>query len=100
MDVVRTALFERRVLEISDREAVIRIDVAVQRMRRGIFGDWKNVGHGVMETRIHYGSGYRVYWTRRGHELVILLLCGDKRTQSRDITQSIILSETLELNRS
>jgi putative addiction module killer protein len=97
MDVVRTASFERRVQEISDREAVIRIDVVAQRMRRGIFGDWKNVGHGVMETRIHYGAGYRVYWTLRGAEVVLLLLCGDKRTQRRDVAQSIILSETLKL---
>jgi putative addiction module killer protein len=97
MDVMRTAVFERRVLEITDREAVIRIDVVAQRMRRGTFGDWKNVGHGVMETRIHYGAGYRVYWTRRGADVVLLLLCGDKRTQRRDIAQSIILSETLKL---
>jgi putative addiction module killer protein len=97
MDVVRTASFERRVAEISDREAVVRIDVAAQRMRRGIFGDWKNVGHGVMGTRIHYGAGYRVYWTVRGTEVVLLLLCGDKRSQRRDIAQSIILSETLKL---
>ena len=97
MEVIRTAAFERRVQEISDREAVIRIDVVAQRMRRGIFGDWKNVGHGVMETRIHYAAGYRVYWTLRGTEVVLLLLCGDKRTQRRDIAQSIILSETLKL---
>lgn len=97
MEVVRTAPFEWRMLAISDREAVIRIDVTVQRMRRGIFGDKKSVGHGVMETRIHYGAGYRIYWTLRGEEVVVLLLCGDKRTQRRDIAQSIILSETLKL---
>src|ERR1700709_780215 len=69
MDVVRTASFERRVSELSDREAVIRMDVAAQRMRRGNFGDWKNVGHGVRETRIHYGPEYRIYWTLRAQKL-------------------------------
>lgn len=47
MDVLQTASFERRLQEIADRHAAIRIDVAAQRMRRGIFGDWKSVGHGA-----------------------------------------------------
>src|ERR1700722_4666982 len=99
MDVLRTASFERRFKEITDRDAAIRIDVAAQRMQRGIFGDWKSVGHGVMESRIRYGPGYRIYYTLRGTQVVLLLLCGDKRTQERDIAQSIILSETLKLER-
>ena len=97
MDLLRTALFERRLVEIRDRQAVVRIDVAAQRMRHGIFGDRKPVGHGVMEARIHYGPGYRIYYTMRGSDVVLLLLCGDKRTQQRDIAQSIILWETLKL---
>ena len=97
MEVVRTALFERSLTEIHDRQAVFRIDIAAQRMRRGIFGDRKSVGHGVMEARIHYGPGYRIYYTLRGDQVVLLLLCGDKRTQQRDIAQSIIFSETLKL---
>ncbi|HEX3896770.1 MAG TPA: type II toxin-antitoxin system RelE/ParE family toxin [Rudaea sp.] len=97
MDVLRTASFERRLLEVADGRARSRINVAAQRMREGNFGDSKAVGHGVIETRIHYGPGYRIYYSYRGAELVLLLLCGDKRTQQRDIARAIILSETLKI---
>jgi putative addiction module killer protein len=97
MDVVRTASFEKRLLEIADARARSRINVAAQRMRTGNFGDSKSVGHGVVEARLHYGPGYRIYFTLHGAELVLLLLCGDKRTQQRDIARAIILSETLKI---
>ena len=85
MDVLRTASFERRLLEIADGRARSRINIAAQRMREGNFGDRKSVGHGVIEARIHCGPGYRIYYTYRGTGLVLLLLCGDKRTQQRDV---------------
>jgi putative addiction module killer protein len=97
MDVVRTASFDRCLLEIADAEARSRVNVAAQRMRTRNFGDSKSVGHGVVEARIHYGPGYRIYYTYRGSDVVLLLLCGDKRTQQRDIARAIILSETLKI---
>jgi putative addiction module killer protein len=97
MEVVRTASFERCLLEIVDGRARSRINVASQRMGEGNFGDFRAVGRGVVEARIHYGPGYRIYYTYRGAELVLLLLCGDKRTQQRDIARAIILSETLKI---
>lgn len=69
-----------------DRRAAARIAVAIAKMGRGLFGDWKSVGSGpVREVRINYGPGYRVYYAVDGKTLVILLLCGDKRTQAKDI---------------
>ena len=47
--------------------------------------DVKSVGEGAHEARIDYGPGYRVYFGNDGDALVILLLCGDKRTQDADI---------------
>jgi putative addiction module killer protein len=48
-------------------------------------GDVVSIGEGVSELRIHYGPGYRVYFQRRGQEIVILLCGGNKNTQDRDI---------------
>ena len=56
--------------------------------RLGNLGNWKSVGGGVKELRIHAGPGYRVYFVRR-HKIVLLLLCGgNKSSQSRDITNA------------
>ena len=58
-------------------------------------GDAKGVGKGVMEMRIDYGPGYRVYYTSQGPTIVVVLCAGDKRTQSRDIKRAQELAERL-----
>lgn len=67
-----------------DARAKARIDTTVRKLVRGLKPDVKHVGEGVHEARIDYGPGYRLYFPNDGAELVILLLCGDKRTQSGD----------------
>ena len=54
----------------------------------GRFGDCESVGEGVSEMRIHFGPGYRAYFTRRGEVVFLLLLGGDKSTQNRDIKRA------------
>ena len=71
--------------KLRDRKAQARIDARLARVQLGNFGDTKAVGEGVLELRIDYGPGYRVYLGRDGSSVVILLLGGDKRTQSKDI---------------
>ena len=95
MEVVSTPSFERRFRDIGDRVARSKIGLTIRRMRLGNLGDSKSVGAGIMEARIHYGPGYRVYFTRRGAEIVILLLCGDKRTQQADINRAKLLADNL-----
>ena len=62
---------------------------------QGNAGDVKPVGEGVSELRIDYGPGYRVYFTKRGCEVVILLAGGDKRTQAGDIKAALRLARKL-----
>jgi len=78
-----------------DRQARARIQVRIDRLLLGLVGDAKSVGEGVSELRIDFGPGYRVYFTKRGRELVILLAGGDKRTQDRDIKKAIQLAHDL-----
>ena len=80
---------------LRDRQARARIDVRLRRLTLGNPGDVKSVGHGVSELRIDYGPGYRVYFTRRGELLVVLLAGGDKRTQESDIKLAIELAQNL-----
>lgn len=65
--------------------AAARVDNYLRRMANGNLGDSKSVGGGVVELRINYGPGYRVYFGRDGAKLIILLAGGSKRSQSRDI---------------
>jgi putative addiction module killer protein len=90
MIVVRqTEEFLRWLRRLKDGETVGRI----RRMELGNPGDAKTVGKGVMEMRIAYGPGYRVYYTHRGVEAVILLCGGDKRTQRQDIKRAQALAQ-------
>jgi putative addiction module killer protein len=82
-------LFGEWLDSLADAHARARIEVRLGRLERGLFGDCKAVGQGVMELRIDWGPGYRVYFCRDGDAIVILLCGGDKRTQARDIGDAI-----------
>ena len=69
--------------------------VRIERLARGNPGDFKAIGEGVSELRLHYGPGYRVYYKQRGSELVILLAGGDKSSQSKDIKIALRLARNL-----
>ncbi len=80
---------------LRDINARARIQIRVERLATGNAGDVKPVGEGISELRINYGPGYRVYFTKRGHELVILLAGGDKSTQATDIKTALRLAHNL-----
>jgi len=71
--------------ESLDDEAAAKVATAITRMKAGNFGDHKGVGNGVLERRINYGPGYRIYFGNDGERVVILLAGGTKKRQSKDI---------------
>jgi putative addiction module killer protein len=93
--VRRTEEFSRWIGRLRDANAVARIVARIRRMELGNLGDSKNLRDGLMEMRIDYGPGYRVYYVHRGREIVILLCGGDKRTQQQDIKRARELAERL-----
>ena len=95
VEVRQTKEFSAWLRRLRDANAVARIVARIRRMEEGNPGDSRSVGKGVMEMRIAYGPGYRVYYLSRGAQIVILLCGGDKRTQRQDIEQARILAETL-----
>lgn len=80
--------FTQWLQDLRDQQARVRIRIRLDRLALGNFGDCEPVGGGVIELRIDWGPGYRVYCARLG-QVVILLLCGgDKRTQKKDIERA------------
>ena len=88
IEVRQTAVFADWLRRLRDAEAVARIVARLRRMEHGNAGDVRNVGGSIMEMRIAYGPGYRLYYVNRGATIVILLCGGDKRTQRRDIKRA------------
>ncbi len=85
IEIIRSATFDRWLSRLADTRARARIQVRLDRLQLGKFGDAQSVGDGVSELRVDHGPGYRIYFTRRGARLAILLCGGDKSSQSRDI---------------
>lgn len=64
------------------------VKAAVNQMEAGNFSDCKPVGSGVFESRIHYGPGYRIYYSLRGKKVILLYLAGTKKPQQEDIEKA------------
>ncbi|QCI99037.1 type II toxin-antitoxin system RelE/ParE family toxin [Agrobacterium larrymoorei] len=84
----KTNIFSDWFTSLRDKRAQARIQVRIDRLSLGLLGDVKFFD-GIGEMRIDYGPGYRVYFTRRQNEIVILLCGGDKGSQTRDIERAI-----------
>jgi putative addiction module killer protein len=81
----KTPEFDRWLNGLRDIQGRARIQRRLTRLQNGNVGDHKYVGESVFEMRIHFGPGYRVYFTRQGAEFVIVLAGGDKSSQDKDI---------------
>lgn len=97
IEVQQTSVFKKWFTFLKDRKAKVRIQVRIDRLEQGHFGDVKPVGEGVNELRIFYGPGYRIYYVQKGSVLVVLLSGGDKGSQKADIAKAHELAKQLEV---
>jgi putative addiction module killer protein len=95
IEVRKTDVFVQWLDGLRDIQARARVQARIERLAIGNPGDVEPVGEGVSELRINYGPGYRVYFKKRGRELVILLAGGDKNTQAKHIKAALRLARNL-----
>ena len=96
MRVRTTEIYLDWINALKDKTARARIQVRVDRLVHGNPGQHRNLSNGISELKIDVGPGYRVYYTRRGDQLIILLVGGDKSSQQRDISLAQELARNLQ----
>ena len=95
IEIRKTERFARWIDNLRDIRGRARILARIERLAGGNPGEIKRIRGGISELRIDYGPGYRVYFKKRGRELIILLAGGDKSTQPRDIEAALRLARNL-----
>ena len=85
MTIKESSIYAKWFDGLKDIEAKARIDRRIKRAARGDYGDVKPVGENVSELRLHFGPGYRIYFTERFGTIFFLLVGGAKKTQKEDI---------------
>lgn len=81
---------------LKDRATRIQLARRLDKAQRGLLGDVKPVGQGVMEMREFFGPGWRMYYVLRGDVLIVMLAGGNKSTQQADIAAAQARALTLE----
>jgi putative addiction module killer protein len=93
---VRSSDFDDWLSNLADQKAKARVLARVGSATFGNFGDCEPVGEGVSEMRIHFGAGYRVYYTRTGSTVYVLLAGGVKASQAKDIARAKTMARELK----
>jgi putative addiction module killer protein len=90
-----TEVYRDWINSLNDRAGRARIQVRVDRLANGNPGQHRNLASGITELKIDFGPGYRVYYTERRGEVIIVLAGGDKSTQQQDIKAAVALARNL-----
>lgn len=80
---------------LKDKKSTTRIMARLYRVEQGNFGDHKMITGELSELRFFFSSGYRIYYTIKNNEIVLLLQGGDKSTQNKDIKKALVMIDSL-----
>ena len=94
IEVRKTAVFLEWFNALRDIRAQARIQTRIDRLSLGLLGDAKFF-RGIGELRVDFGPGYRIYFARRGDQIIILLHGGDKSTQDKDIRKALEMAREI-----
>jgi putative addiction module killer protein len=93
-----TIQFDKWLKKLKDKSAIGRILTKLKMVELGNLGDSKSVGGRVSELRLTYGPGYRIYFSKKGNTIILLLHGGNKSNQSSDIKKAKAILKELEIN--
>jgi putative addiction module killer protein len=96
MRVQTTEVYRDWINDLKDRVGRARIQVRVDRLAHGNPGQHRNLTDGISELKVDFGPGYRVYYTERAGEIIVLLVGGDKSSQHQDIKMAMALAKNLQ----
>jgi putative addiction module killer protein len=95
MQISMTLVYQEWINTLKDQVGRARMQMRIDRLSHGNPGQHRQLTDGIAELKIDYGPGYRVYYTERRGELIVLLAGGDKASQQRDIKSAIALAKNL-----
>jgi putative addiction module killer protein len=95
VQIHRTNEFATWLSGLRDKQGRAKILARIDRLEEGNPGKTRSVGAGVVEMKIDFGPGYRVYYVQRGDVVIVLLCGGDKNTQDNDIKRAKALAGLL-----
>jgi putative addiction module killer protein len=87
-EILETDEYASWVDGLRDKRAQVKIVARIRRLSGGNQGSFNNLGNGIIELKIDYGPGYRIYYTEVNGDIVVLLAGGDKGSQTRDIEKA------------
>lgn len=94
--IKKTEVFDTWLSKLKDEKGKAKITDRIMRLKRGNKGDHRIIDKDIYELRIHFGPGYRIYCTDKNNEIILLLIAGDKSTQSKDIKKAQQMIKLLE----
>ena len=88
IEIFKTDVYLKWFNSLKSKKIQAILDMHIERMRFGNFGNSKPIGKGLSELKISYQAGFRIYYKNQNGKIVILLCGGDKSTQKEDILKA------------